>query len=58
MQINNADEPPADVPAVPAPTAPAPAADSQAVRSLELALAEISPYRDIATGLHVLATRS
>jgi S-adenosylmethionine-dependent methyltransferase len=32
-------------------------ADSEAVRALELALAEASPYRDIATGLHVLATR-
>jgi S-adenosylmethionine-dependent methyltransferase len=32
-------------------------ADPQAVRALELALAEVSPYRDIATGLHVLATR-
>jgi S-adenosylmethionine-dependent methyltransferase len=32
-------------------------ADSEAVRALELALAETSPYRDIATGLHVLATR-
>ena len=32
-------------------------AEPQAVRSLELALAEVSPYRDIATGLHVLATR-
>jgi S-adenosylmethionine-dependent methyltransferase len=32
-------------------------ADSQAVRALELALAEASPYRDVATGLHVLATR-
>ncbi len=29
----------------------------QAVRALELALAEASPFRDIATGLHVLATR-
>jgi SAM-dependent methyltransferase len=29
----------------------------QAVRALELALAEASPYRDIATGLHVLAVR-
>lgn len=28
-----------------------------AVRALELALADISPYRDVATGLHVLATR-
>jgi 2-polyprenyl-3-methyl-5-hydroxy-6-metoxy-1,4-benzoquinol methylase len=32
-------------------------ADPQAVRSLELALAEVSPYRDVATGLHVLAAR-
>jgi S-adenosylmethionine-dependent methyltransferase len=32
-------------------------ADSSAVRALELALAEASPYRDIATGLHVLAVR-
>jgi S-adenosylmethionine-dependent methyltransferase len=32
-------------------------ADAQAVRALELALAEVSPYRDVATGLHVLATR-
>jgi S-adenosylmethionine-dependent methyltransferase len=32
-------------------------ADSQAVRTLELALAEASPYRDVATGLHVLAAR-
>jgi SAM-dependent methyltransferase len=32
-------------------------AESRAVRALELALAEESPYRDIATGLHVLATR-
>jgi S-adenosylmethionine-dependent methyltransferase len=32
-------------------------ADPQAVRALELALAEASPYRDIATGLHVLAAR-
>jgi SAM-dependent methyltransferase len=30
-------------------------ADPQAVRALEVALAEASPYRDIATGLHVLA---
>jgi SAM-dependent methyltransferase len=29
----------------------------RAVRELELALAEVSPYRDVATGLHVLATR-
>jgi S-adenosylmethionine-dependent methyltransferase len=28
-----------------------------AVRALELALAETSPYRDVATGLHVLAAR-
>ena len=32
-------------------------ADPDAVRALELALAEASPYRDVATGLHVLATR-
>jgi SAM-dependent methyltransferase len=32
-------------------------ADPAAVRALELALAEQSPFRDIATGLHVLATR-
>ncbi len=32
-------------------------ADPAAVRDLELALAESSPYRDVATGLHVLATR-
>ena len=32
-------------------------AESRAVRALELALADESPYRDIATGLHVLATR-
>jgi S-adenosylmethionine-dependent methyltransferase len=32
-------------------------ADPQAVRSLELALAEVSPYRDVAAGLHVLAAR-
>jgi S-adenosylmethionine-dependent methyltransferase len=32
-------------------------ADPQAVRALELALAEASPFRDVATGLHVLATR-
>jgi SAM-dependent methyltransferase len=32
-------------------------AEPGAVRALELALAERSPYRDIATGLHVLATR-
>ena len=31
--------------------------DSQAVRALELALAEVSPFRDIATGLHLLAAR-
>ncbi|MDQ1663062.1 MAG: hypothetical protein QOJ68_3042 [Blastococcus sp.] len=28
-----------------------------AVRALEMALADISPYRDVATGLHVLALR-
>jgi S-adenosylmethionine-dependent methyltransferase len=32
-------------------------ADPQAVRALELALAGTSPFRDIATGLHVLAVR-
>ncbi|MGY1807434.1 class I SAM-dependent methyltransferase [Blastococcus sp. SYSU D00669] len=32
-------------------------ADPANVRALELALAETSPYRDVATGLHVLATR-
>jgi 2-polyprenyl-3-methyl-5-hydroxy-6-metoxy-1,4-benzoquinol methylase len=32
-------------------------ADPAAVRTLELALAGTSPYRDVATGLHVLATR-
>jgi S-adenosylmethionine-dependent methyltransferase len=32
-------------------------ADPAAVRALELALAETSPYRDVATGLHVLAAR-
>ena len=32
-------------------------ADPQAVRALEVALAEASPFRDIATGLHVLASR-
>jgi 2-polyprenyl-3-methyl-5-hydroxy-6-metoxy-1,4-benzoquinol methylase len=32
-------------------------ADPAAVRSLELALAETSPYRDVATGLHLLAAR-
>ncbi|MGY1608796.1 MULTISPECIES: class I SAM-dependent methyltransferase [unclassified Geodermatophilus] len=32
-------------------------ADPAAVRHLELALAGTSPYRDVATGLHVLATR-
>jgi S-adenosylmethionine-dependent methyltransferase len=32
-------------------------AEPRAVRALELALAEQSPFRDIATGLHVLATR-
>jgi SAM-dependent methyltransferase len=33
-------------------------ADPQAVRALEVALAEASPYRDIATGLHVMAARA
>ena len=32
-------------------------ADPAAVRELELALAGVSPYRDVATGLHVLASR-
>ena len=32
-------------------------ADPAAVRNLELALAETSPYRDVATGLHLLAVR-
>lgn len=32
-------------------------ADPGAVRELELALAGVSPYRDVATGLHVLAAR-
>ncbi|SEO97638.1 class I SAM-dependent methyltransferase [Trujillonella endophytica] len=32
-------------------------ADPDAVRRLELRLAELSPYRDAAAGLHVLATR-
>jgi 2-polyprenyl-3-methyl-5-hydroxy-6-metoxy-1,4-benzoquinol methylase len=32
-------------------------AEPRAVRALELALAEASPFRDIATGLHVLASR-
>jgi len=32
-------------------------ADPAAVRALELALAGTSPYRDVATGLHVLAAR-
>jgi S-adenosylmethionine-dependent methyltransferase len=32
-------------------------ADPDAVRALELALAEASPYRDVATGLHLLAAR-
>jgi SAM-dependent methyltransferase len=36
---------------------PAADADPAAVRRLELALAGTSPYRDIATGLHVLGTR-
>jgi 2-polyprenyl-3-methyl-5-hydroxy-6-metoxy-1,4-benzoquinol methylase len=33
-------------------------AEPQAVRALEVALAETSPYREIATGLHVLAART
>ncbi len=36
---------------------PAADADPAAVRRLELALAGTSPYRDVATGLHVLGTR-
>jgi S-adenosylmethionine-dependent methyltransferase len=32
-------------------------AEPAAVRDLELALSDASPYRDVATGLHVLATR-
>jgi S-adenosylmethionine-dependent methyltransferase len=32
-------------------------ADPGAVRDLEIALAEVSPYRDVATGVHVLAAR-
>jgi SAM-dependent methyltransferase len=32
-------------------------ADPAAVRALELVLAERSPYRDVATGLHLLAAR-
>ena len=32
-------------------------ADPDALRRLELQLADVSPYRDVATGLHVLATR-
>ena len=32
-------------------------ADPSSVRELELALAGASPYRDVATGVHVLATR-
>jgi SAM-dependent methyltransferase len=32
-------------------------ADPDAVRALELGLTDTSPYRDVATGLHVLATR-
>jgi SAM-dependent methyltransferase len=32
-------------------------AATEAVKALELALAETSPYRDIATGLHLLAAR-
>ena len=33
-------------------------AATEAVQALELALAETSPYRDVATGLHLLAARS
>ncbi|WP_040336709.1 class I SAM-dependent methyltransferase [Candidatus Blastococcus massiliensis] len=32
-------------------------ADQDAVRALELALTDTSPYREVATGVHVLATR-
>ncbi|MCV2491379.1 methyltransferase domain-containing protein [Geodermatophilus sp. YIM 151500] len=32
-------------------------ADPDAIRAVELALAEVSPYRDVATGLHLLAER-
>jgi hypothetical protein len=32
-------------------------ADDQALRALELSLASTSPYRDVATAVHVLATR-
>ena len=32
-------------------------ADPDALRRLELELAGVSPYRDVATGLHVIATR-
>jgi SAM-dependent methyltransferase len=32
-------------------------ADPAAIRALEIALADRSPYRDVATGLHVLALR-
>jgi SAM-dependent methyltransferase len=32
-------------------------ADAQALRALELSLASTSPYRDVATAVHVLATR-
>ncbi|SDO77393.1 Methyltransferase domain-containing protein [Klenkia soli] len=32
-------------------------ADPEALRRLELELAGVSPYRDVATGLHVIATR-
>ena len=44
-------------PSSPTCSRPTSGADPQAVRALELALAEASPYRDVATGLHVLATR-
>ncbi|MCW2700946.1 MAG: methyltransferase protein [Blastococcus sp.] len=33
-------------------------ADPAAVRALELAVADLSPYRDVAAGLHVLAARA
>ena len=44
-------------PSSPTCSRPPPVPSRRAVRALELALAEQSPYRDIATGLHVLATR-
>ena len=44
-------------PSSPTCSTPPPAPSADAVRALELALAETSPYRDVATGLHVLAAR-